>query len=570
MTKNIIIFFLLLSNILLADTLSIDSKKFVFDQFNILKLIDSSNKLSIKDVKDIEFKTQVTNSYSNGFLTHQSIWHKFSIKNNLSEKAEFIFHDEKYYLAAELDFFVLNSEGDIIYSHYGGFNRTDHKKLNTTKSLSFYRTSIEPNQTYTFLIKTYFESGNSGLYHYKIEDLDTHIYYGLYDNIFQAFLLGGILVLILYNLFIYSYTKDSIYIYYVSYLFFSFVIGFVFMSGFAFKFFDLSQNTWIHKATYATPLTLMFIMIFTSKIFEMKKYYPKLHKYFSLSIYFVAAYIVLSVIFGLLEYLPFIMVFAMIMGFVLVFIGIYMTYKKNLLGIVYLVSTAIYAAFAVITIIYYLGYLPTNLFTSNTLMIGSLIEGIGLSLLLAYRINVLKKQNSSLELLSSTDGLTNLYNRRHFNEVAPRELNRAKRDKRIYAFTLLDIDNFKKYNDTYGHQEGDKVLIQVAKTLKNSFKRSHDIVFRLGGEEFGVIFSAKTVDEVKVLVERARENIEALNIEHKLNEPSNVVTASFGLVMSKMDSFKSEINMDNLYKDVDTLLYEAKAEGRNQVRSKVF
>jgi diguanylate cyclase (GGDEF)-like protein len=561
---------ILTATLLTADTLSIKSEKFSFEKFFVSKYVDPSNSLSIDEIKDLKFEIKVPNSYSNGFFPKQSIWHKFSLKNSLSKDIEFIFYDAQYHLPAEMDFYVLDDQNNILHSHFGGFNRSDSKRSELEHSLSFHRMQIKAGEQYTFFIKSYFFNGNSSLFNYQVHDVDSHVDNIILENIFMALLLGGIMTLILYNLFIYLYTRDRIYLYYVAYLFFSFVIGFVFMSGFVYKLFEISHNEWIHNSTYATPLTLVFILIFTSKVFDMKSNYPKIHRFFSLSIYFVAIYVALSVVFGLLAYLPLIMMFAMFMGLVLVFIGIYMIYVKNKLGVIYLASTATYAFFAVLTIIYYLGYLPTNLFTSNALMIGSLIEGIGLSLLLAYRINILKKQNSSLELLSSTDALTSLYNRRHFNEVAPRELNRAKRDKRIYAFALLDIDNFKKYNDTYGHQEGDKVLVQVAKTLQNSFKRSHDIVFRLGGEEFGVVFTAKTEDVIIKLAQKAKDNIEALRIEHKLNDPFGVVTASFGLVIVEVDGSSSDVNIESIYKDVDTMLYQAKAKGRNQVCTKIF
>ncbi|MFT5659715.1 MAG: diguanylate cyclase (GGDEF)-like protein/PAS domain S-box-containing protein [Sulfurimonas sp.] len=171
----------------------------------------------------------------------------------------------------------------------------------------------------------------------------------------------------------------------------------------------------------------------------------------------------------------------------------------------------------------------------------------------------------TVEMLSITDALTNLYNRRYFNDVAQIELDRAKRDKNLFAFVLLDIDHFKKYNDMYGHQEGDNVLIDVSQSLKDSFQRSIDIVFRLGGEEFGAIVNAKNIKEIEYLVEQARANIEDLAIEHKLNVPSKVVTASFGVVILYADDFTKVRTIDDIYKAVDDLLYEAKETGRNKI-----
>ncbi len=133
--------------------------------------------------------------------------------------------------------------------------------------------------------------------------------------------------------------------------------------------------------------------------------------------------------------------------------------------------------------------------------------------------------------LSITDGLTGLYNRRHFNDVSTSLLENSLRQSNVFGFILLDIDNFKKYNDTYGHHAGDDVLVKVAKSLSNTFKRNEDIVFRLGGEEFGVILCTKTKEDIISLAEKARKNIEDLNIVHELNTPSLKVTASFGLTI---------------------------------------
>lgn len=565
MLKKIILLVFLLSSILSSDTLSIDSQKFIFKDFHISKFIDSSNKLSIEDIQTKDFNTTVPNAYSNGFVPHKSIWHKFSITNNLSQKMEFVFNDNLYYLPAERDVYIINSKNKIVDSYFGGYNRNDDKQTKVEHSSSFFRLPLEPNETYTFFIKTYFQNGNSSIYNYSVYDVDSHIDSMIYTNILSAFLLGGILTLIFYNFSIFVYSKDKTYLYYVAYLFFSFVIGFVFISGFVYKFFNITHNSWIHNATYATPLTIIFILIFTSKIFEMKKFYPKINKSLTTSIYLVMIYVISSMLFGLLAYLPIIMGFALIIGFAIVVLGIYMTYTKNKLGMIYLVSTAGYAIFAIITIIYYLGLLPTNIFTSNVLMIGSLIEGIGLSLLLAYRINILKKENNSLEVLSSTDGLTGLYNRRYFNDVAPREINKAKEGKKIVAFTILDVDNFKSYNDTYGHQEGDNVLIEIAKSLQKTFQRSGDFIFRIGGEEFGVICSAKSVDDIKTLFENARKNIEALQIEHSLNLPYKVITASFGLSISDLESSIAILDIDKIYKEADDLLYLAKESGKNTI-----
>ena len=167
-----------------------------------------------------------------------------------------------------------------------------------------------------------------------------------------------------------------------------------------------------------------------------------------------------------------------------------------------------------------------------------------------------------IEEISIHDELTKLYNRRHFNNVLPNELNRAKRDKRALSFIMIDVDYFKLYNDTYGHQEGDRVLFAIAKVLQSFCKRAGDFAFRLGGEEFGILFSEQTEEESEPFANLIRKSIQNLQIPHKQNLPSKVVTISAGLLMI---SPKQTITEDDIYKNADILLYKAKESGRNKV-----
>ncbi len=166
-----------------------------------------------------------------------------------------------------------------------------------------------------------------------------------------------------------------------------------------------------------------------------------------------------------------------------------------------------------------------------------------------------------LELISITDSLTNIYNRRYFNDVFPKILNNAKRKNELLCFLFMDIDFFKQYNDNYGHQKGDEVLINFAKCLKNSIHRITDFVFRLGGEEFAIIYQVEDKSKALVFANKVKQNIEDLKIEHKYSSASQYITASMGLICKNA----KDINYDEIYKEADDLLYESKRNGRNQV-----
>jgi diguanylate cyclase (GGDEF)-like protein len=166
-----------------------------------------------------------------------------------------------------------------------------------------------------------------------------------------------------------------------------------------------------------------------------------------------------------------------------------------------------------------------------------------------------------LERLTITDPLTSLYNRRHLDKVYKREFHHAKRHKHIIAFYILDIDFFKQYNDTYGHKAGDDVLVKIAEVMKTYFKRHEDLVFRLGGEEFGGLITGQKADEVENFIAQLCIEITSMNIEHTGNKNQPILTVSIG--MKILDDFEND-NFDNVYKDADLALYNAKENGRNK------
>lgn len=177
----------------------------------------------------------------------------------------------------------------------------------------------------------------------------------------------------------------------------------------------------------------------------------------------------------------------------------------------------------------------------------------------ALRTNITNKKY--IEQLSITDELTQLYNRRHFNIKIEEEINRAKRDDKYFTLLIMDIDYFKQYNDTYGHQKGDEALEKVASVLKSFTNRVSDFAFRLGGEEFGII-TALDKDKALDFATSIKEKIEELQIEHDASEVSSHLTISIGITSKKGFDIS---NSDAMYKEADDALYEAKNLGRNCV-----
>jgi len=194
------------------------------------------------------------------------------------------------------------------------------------------------------------------------------------------------------------------------------------------------------------------------------------------------------------------------------------------------------------------------------------LEELSLSLeeQVKQRTHELEKMVSRVEKLSITDELTQLYNRRHYSQVLDAEIRRAKRSDCFINYVLIDIDNFKKYNDTYGHQQGDEALKKVAGVLSALCKRPEDFVFRMGGEEFAVVFSSEEKQQAIKFTKKISKAITDLEIEHLGNPPFNILTVSAGLVSCRPRVEGDDESM--IYKKADKLLYEAKKAGRNIIK----
>ncbi len=179
-----------------------------------------------------------------------------------------------------------------------------------------------------------------------------------------------------------------------------------------------------------------------------------------------------------------------------------------------------------------------------------------------YTMNQLTQLNQQLEEKSSIDSMTGIPNRRYFEEHLVKEWRRAMRDLRPLSLIMIDIDNFKKYNDTYGHLKGDECLKKVADCLYKGVHRPSDVVARLGGEEFAVLLPETTLNGAASLAEKLRHDVEMLNIPHKHSDCGGKITISLG-VASLVPG--APLHPRDLLKHADKALYQAKQLGKNRV-----
>ena len=169
---------------------------------------------------------------------------------------------------------------------------------------------------------------------------------------------------------------------------------------------------------------------------------------------------------------------------------------------------------------------------------------------------------TQFQLLSITDPLTGLVNRRYLEERLQEEMERSKRHRFAMSFMMLDIDDFKNYNDTHGHQAGDLALEMVAQCLKTAL-RSADVAARYGGEEFSILLPQTGLAEARAIGERIRRRIERTQFPHGQGQPTGAVTVSIGV-----STFGAELDTPaEIIYAADQALYAAKARGKNCIES---
>jgi diguanylate cyclase (GGDEF)-like protein len=247
-----------------------------------------------------------------------------------------------------------------------------------------------------------------------------------------------------------------------------------------------------------------------------------------------------------------------------------------------------------------MGIVPTNVFTVDALQLGSALEMLLLAFALADRFNVMRQEkakaqaellqaqqqlvdtlqsserkleqrvaqrtdelqllNSKLEVLSLTDSLTGIANRRHFDSILQQEWQRARRLSQPLALAILDVDWFKPYNDHYGHPAGDVCLRQIAQILGATVCRSSDLVARYGGEEFVFITPLTNASGALDIAQKVVQAVTALALPHA-RSPLGQITVSIGVVSLTPTA---ESSAEVLLQRADAALYQAKTQGRNR------
>lgn len=412
------------------------------------------------------------------------------------------------------------------------------------------------------------------------------------ENAIAAAFYSILLCMLAYNAVLFVMVRERSYFYYVLYIA-SFTILMASIHGWSYPIL-WPNNPLIHEKSVVISLsaTICFAALFGAHFLRLREVRPDLYRLIYLVTYISAA-CGFSAIF-----LPYGLAIKIttVLGLVATIIAMFSTahewYRSRAREVMLFLMAWLFLLFGFSLYIgQKLGVLPVNAITEHAIEIGAVIEVLLLALGLADKINSERKGrlaaqqemlelqikaneqldkkvrerteelellNGQLQLASVTDSLTQVKNRRYFDKKLPAEYRRSFREKSWISLLMLDIDHFKSFNDTFGHQAGDKVLQEVAKVVEEVVKRPCDAVSRYGGEEFAVLLPNTPIEGAILVAERVRVAIESLAVEWQ--DQTLSVTASIG-ISGCIPSHRDEFEI--LTQQADNFLYVAKEQGRN-------
>lgn len=398
--------------------------------------------------------------------------------------------------------------------------------------------------------------------HIKVQQRKVTLAYGLF--------FGALGIMCVYNLFVFFFTRETGYFYYVSTLFFI-LIYLVAMSGHGYEWLWRTNGQWVNA--HIQPITVGMILanvsLFTRQVLQLPMFFPRLSKVFAylarfcIGVALVGFFLPLSMLIHFISFLPLVVISLVIYSGMA-------AYNAKVSGAgLFLLAWSAGLVGALLFALHQLGVLPSNGIFVHGLKFGVLLNTVLLSFTLVAHINFLKQEKVRAEALAHenyrlalVDGLTNIPNRRAFDHQYRLEFRRSQRENTPLSLLMVDVDFFKRYNDTLGHRKGDLALKKVARVMSQALSRPADSIYRYGGEEFVVLLPDTDQAGAAMLAQRIVDSV----IDEKLPHPESpyrFLTVSIGIATDN----KFEHDSLALLEEADEALYRAKSEGRNRFKA---
>lgn len=555
------------------------------ENFPLLVYVDKEESFDIrKPEAEKTLEEQGTKTLSRFVLPDHfaAFWFAFTLENDGARPVERIISCDEGF-PETLDLFYREGE-TWIHRKNGARIPYDDRGIETISPA--FRITLEPGEirTYYLKVQTLHRLLTLGFF---VQDPETFYRTEWLRSLGYVFYFGAALVIILYNLFLFIALRDRLYLYYVLFglNFFLFVVAY---SGYH-RYLDPSLA--FHYLMHV-PVNLFmgFVILFMRRLLNTSRHLPRLDKA-------LLALMALFFLVGLLVFLDvrnyfYIVLLGMPGSLAVLAVGLYAWWKRVPLARYFVLGQSFYLAGVFMIAGVNFGLLPYNLATRYSYIAGSLVELVFFSLLLAYRVRLLEQEkshaqaqlirekerkaeeldrlvhertrelrsaNRELERLSRVDGLTGAYNRRHFDQLLEEEWRRMARANRPLCLVMCDIDYFKKYNDTHGHQAGDRCIRAAAKTIRAHLRRPSDLCARYGGEEFALVLPETGAEAGRELAETIRK---AIREQPLPDDAGRGITMSFGVAACVPEE---GTDASALLRKADEALYRSKGDGRNRV-----
>jgi len=594
--KYLFILFLFSLNLLYATPLTNTSNK--LENFTISFLNDEYSLLSINDVSTTDFTQEIPSQFALGYNTGTA-WFKITLSNQSKNNDFILYFTEPFW--TNLDLYT-QENGHWVQTKNGlAINLKDRSIKDLNPSFALH---LNEGETKTYYIKGETVSSFIGEFQvYTKEAFYQPHRISLTD--FYLFYSGIMLFILLLVSFLFSIIRDRIYIYYIAYVF-SFI---VWISTVASTYLLVGLPAWYEGLHATGTLVVLFLAMFSGSFLELKSKAPKMYKIFK-------AFALVSILFTISITLKvpyadlFFNLYSSVFFTTLLIVSlkaVQENYVEN--AKFYLIALLIYMPGMGLMTLVFNGLVPNNDFTRYLYIVGSFTEIVFFSYILVTRYNQnrnqklryqkellleksktelyleaaieertqeLQEMNKQLHLQTkeleetkeqliieaSTDALSKLYNRRYFMDISKLMLETSKRYTQDLSLFMIDIDNFKNVNDTYGHEVGDRAIISCANTFK-SIARHSDIVTRYGGEEFIILLPQTSLKDGLILAERIRRAINKTPIE--VSDTQDLcISISIGVTQVNQDK---DTSIGELIQRADKALYLAKDAGRNTVKS---
>ncbi|BFM13485.1 hypothetical protein R50072_36380 [Simiduia litorea] len=359
---------------------------------------------------------------------------------------------------------------------------------------------------------------------------------------------GGFLVLVIYNLILFLAVKDRAYIYYMVYVV-SYGLYMSVHNGFSFQYI-WPNSPWLANQSLLLLLgvSLLFGLKFSRVVCSTQHWVPRTDRMAVVLQVVTAALLLVTPFLGYQDLIFAYSLLTVLVCFCILLLGTLVLLRGSVPARYFMVAWATLLVSVLIYMFKQFGFLPHNFVTQNSFQMGSLLEMVLLSLALSARVNEMQK-------LGYSDALTALANRRHFDEVLPMEIEKAKRTKKPLSLIVIDIDNFKSVNDEHGHASGDEVIEELGRILRKHVRRP-TLACRYGGEEFAVLVPNTGLTQAGILAERLRCLVRESPIK------GLHVTISLGVACCSDAALDSP---NALFEAADTALYQAKNAGKDKV-----